>query len=283
VENNIDEIDDLLNDLMQHQKARKAHKNKNKNDAPAEPVCGAESQEHMMFPEVVYDPDDAKNMPNDDEYEPGMHTKAYERDFDRQTPRNETPGITNGNNPNRIAFDANFPIVTVIELTKNWFNKKPVAVIKWNDMEFRRKMTDFKWLWRMLMLNSSIDRVVPEYPTDIPESLWPEGYLRKRKRELNLFLMQCHSLPWIRRYRVYADIFLEVDKNEWKRKRNAFDQEMIDRIKHKQETYDPKIDNVVEDKDKDKAKEKEKRNILMSPNNSNFDDQNQNDGNDALR
>merc|ERR1712048_87150 len=117
-------------------------------------------------------------------------------------------------------------------------NKKPRAIIEWNGVEFGRKLSDFKWFWRMLSLNSSIDRVVPDYPSDIPESLWPDGYLRRRKRELNLFLMQCHSLPWIKKYKLYCRIFLEHDKKQWKAQRNAFDQMMMQRIKDKQPTYD---------------------------------------------
>merc|ERR1712083_1034246 len=129
-----------------------------------------------------------------------------------------------------LEFDADFPFVKRIEIDGNWFNKKPRAVIEWNGHEFKRKMADFKWLWRMLLLNSSIDRVVPDYPNDIPESMWPEGYLRRRKRELNLFLMQCHSLPWIHNYSVYGSVFLEIDKKEWKRKRNEFDERIMKRI-----------------------------------------------------
>ena len=120
----------------------------------------------------------------------------------------------------------------------NWFNKKPRAIIEWNGKEISRKMADFKWFAKMLALNSSMERVVPEYPSDIPESLWPDGYLKRRKRELNLFLMQCHSLPWINKYKLYYDIFLEPSKKKWKMKRNAFDQEMMTRIKCNELTYD---------------------------------------------
>jgi len=136
-----------------------------------------------------------------------------------------------------IEFDAHFPVVKRIEICGNWFNKKPRAIMEWNGCEFGRKMADFKWFWRMLSLNCSIERVVPDYPSDIPESLWPDGYLRRRKRELNLFLMQCHSLPWIRNYKLYCHIFLEQDKKQWKAKRNAFDAQMMQRIKQEKPTY----------------------------------------------
>jgi len=137
-----------------------------------------------------------------------------------------------------VEFNADFPIIKRIEIVGNWFNKKPRAIIEWNGVEFGRKMSDFKWFWRMLSLNSSIERVVPDYPSDIPESLWPDGYLRRRKRELNLFLMQCHSLPWIKKYKLYKHIFLEQNKKKWKAKRNEFDQQMMKRIKNNQATYE---------------------------------------------
>jgi len=151
---------------------------------------------------------------------------------------NGQQGTEESKSKSSVQFDADFPIVRRISIVGNWFNKKPRAMIEWNGREFGRKMSDFKWFWRMLSPNSSIERVVPDYPSDIPESLWPDGYLRRRKRELNLFLMQCHSLPWIRKYKLYKDVFLEPDKKRWKAKRNEFDQLMMKRIKNKQATYD---------------------------------------------
>ena len=203
----------------------------------------------------------------------------------------DTPG-------NGIEFDANFPIVKRIEIEGKFFNKKPRAIIEWNGDEFKRKMNDFKWLWRMLLLNSSIDRVVPDYPNDIPESLWPEGYLRRRKRELNLFLMQCHSLPWIKNYKVYHDIFLESTKSEWKRKRNEFDQIMIHKIKTQpnQSTYDRNTDfnknnNLNNDNNNNNKKNKNKKNkksVLVNtddPMNNiyDIDNENNNDENDTYQ
>merc|ERR1712242_350970 len=102
---------------------------------------------------------------------------------------------------------------TSIEIDGNWFNKKSRAVIEWKGQSITRKMADFKWLSKMLLLNSTEYRVCPEHPDEIPSALWRRGYLRKRKNELNLYVMQCHSLPWIRRYKPYCDIFLESDKN----------------------------------------------------------------------
>ena len=135
-------------------------------------------------------------------------------------------------------------MVTGIEIDGNWFNKKARAVIEWKGDRFKRKMADFKWLSKMILLNSTVDRVSPEYPDEIPSALWRRGYLRKRKNELNLYLMQCHSLPWIRRYKPYCDIFLESDKNTWKNKRDRFNRDMMQRIKQKKLTYRPEEDVV---------------------------------------
>eukprot|EP01084_Bolivina_argentea_P189420 325737_1 len=83
-----------------------------------------------------------------------------------------------------IEFNSNFPRIYRIEIDGNWFNKKLRAIIEYNGQDIKRKMADFKWLYQMLMLNSSIDRIVPDYPSDIAEILWPEGYLKRRKKEL---------------------------------------------------------------------------------------------------
>jgi len=143
-------------------------------------------------------------------------------------------------------FDGDFPVITRIEIDGNWFNKKARAVIEWKGRTFKRKMADFKWFSRMLLLNSTVDRVAPEYPHEIPSALWRRGYLKKRTNELNLYLMQCHSLPWIRRYKVYRDIFLETDKETWKRKRDRFNRNMMHRIKTNQVTYRPDLDVVTD-------------------------------------
>merc|ERR1719242_178220 len=142
------------------------------------------------------------------------------------------------------SLDGDIPVITRIEIDGNWFNKKARAVIEWKGEEFKRKMADFKWLSRMLLLNSTANRVAPEYPHEIPSALWRRGYLKKRKNELNLYLMQCHSLPWIRRYKPYCDIFLESDKKSWKKKRDQFSKTTMQRIKQKKLTYSPKDDVV---------------------------------------
>ena len=141
-------------------------------------------------------------------------------------------------------FDGDFPVVTGIEVDGNWLNKKVRAVIEWKGNKFKRKMADFKWLSKMIRLNSTVDGVSPEYPDEIPSAVWRDWRHGYRKKELNLYLMQCHSLPWIRRYKPYCDIFLESDKNTWKNKRDRFNRDMIQRIKQKKLTYRPKEDVV---------------------------------------
>eukprot|EP01083_Nonionella_stella_P116165 344999_1 len=216
VESNIDDIDDLLNSMQQQQMNNKATTTKGGGELEDEAVSGNVDEMDKLYPELIYFDDD---------------------DDDDNEHKDEFVAADTAGQQENIEFDANFPVVRRIEIGGNWFNKKARAVIEWNGSTFTRKMADFKWLWRMLLLNSSVDRVVPDYPNDIPESLWPQGYLRRRKRELNLFLMQCHSLPWIKNYNLYYDIFLEQEKHEWKRKRDEFDEEIMQKIKKKEATY----------------------------------------------
>ena len=199
----IHQIDDLLNG-MHRKRICSAQKQSDDGTSDKIPLCGPESDRDLLFPQFVYDKQDGKSTGNTENIQ-------------------LTPSPT-------WEFNANIPFVKRIEIDGNWFNRKPRAVIEWEGKEIKRKFADFKWLWKMLLLNSSSDRIVPDYPNDIPESMWPEGYLRRRKRELNLFLMQCHSLPWIHDYSVYESVFLEIDKKEWKKKRNEFDQRIIKRI-----------------------------------------------------
>ena len=60
--------------------------------------------------------------------------------------------------------------------------------------------------------------------------------------------MQCHSVPWIKKFNVYFDIFLEPNYKKWKNKRNNFDQDMLHRIKKKKDTYyQPNQDDIKQD------------------------------------
>merc|ERR1719433_1200838 len=135
----------------------------------------------MLFPQFVFDKDDGKR--SRDEAEPGTpHHAGNHNEYNERYPNhlNEESKTTPGQ---LLEFEKDFPFVDKIEIDGNWFNKKPRAIIIWRDRKLKRKMADFKWLWRMLLLNSSAERVVPDYPNDIPESMWPQGYLRRRKRE----------------------------------------------------------------------------------------------------
>jgi len=189
-------------------------------------VCGHPSQEKMLFPELTFNEVDAVSAGKMDSVEAAVTAVTA---VTMDGPRFD---------------DDDCPVVTRIEIDGNWFNKKTRAVIEWKGVSFKRKMADFKWLSKMLQLNSTDDRVAPEYPNEIPSTLWRTGYLKRRTKELNLYLMHCHSLPWIRRYKAYRDIFLESDKKAWKRKRDYFDRNMMRRIKEKQLTYRPDLDEI---------------------------------------
>merc|ERR1719499_1968174 len=151
-------------------------------------VCGPPSHQTMLFPELSFHQMDAVLNDSDDSKDGPANTS--------NTVDNE--GVLKSNTE---TFDGDFPVVTGIEIDGNWFNKKTRAVIEWKGDTFKRKMAVFKWLSKMILLNSTVDRISPEYPDEIPSPAWRRGYLRKRKNELNLYLIQCHSLPWIRRYK----------------------------------------------------------------------------------
>ncbi len=92
-------------------------------------------------------------------------------------------------------------------------------------------MKYFKWLHRMLLLFVDVDKSVPDYPIDLPESHWPQGYLRRRRKELNLFLMQCSSIEWIRDHELYA-IFLTAEAGKFEIRRKKFDKYAIENYRN---------------------------------------------------
>eukprot|EP01084_Bolivina_argentea_P305840 528376_1 len=118
------------------------------------------------------------------------------------------------------------PRVIRIDIDGGWFNKKTRAIIKYRGKAFGRKEADFKWLYKMLQCDfkwlgkdelDTNDVVLPDFNKELPHTMWHDDYLMKRKRELNLFLMQCHSLKNIRSGTQYH-IFLDHKKDQWKKK-----------------------------------------------------------------
>jgi hypothetical protein len=173
---------------------------------------------------------------------PGRH-----RNRNRNGGRGPHPGRHRDSRPTPtsafVKFEEHYPKVIKIHITGSWFNRVPKAEICFDDdpdFKIFRKMPDFRWLWRMLLLLTDADRPVPDYPSEIPESHWPEGYLRRRKRELNLFLMQCHSIEWIKESEPYKDCFL-ASGSDWKKNRNTFSKEMVARVKNKKQVYQPTL------------------------------------------
>eukprot|EP01084_Bolivina_argentea_P305839 528375_1 len=124
------------------------------------------------------------------------------------------------------SFEEECPRVLRIDIDGGWFNKKTRAIIKYRGKAFGRKEADFKWLYKMLQCDfkwlgkdelDTNDVVLPDFNKELPHTMWHDDYLMKRKRELNLFLMQCHSLKNIRSGTQYH-IFLDHKKDQWKKK-----------------------------------------------------------------
>ncbi|ETO06751.1 hypothetical protein RFI_30641 [Reticulomyxa filosa] len=134
-----------------------------------------------------------------------------------------------------IPFEATFPFVKRITIKGGFFNKesydnKKKCEIAYENVAFEREIKYFKWLWRMLLLFVGGKLCVPDFPNDLPESHWPEGYLKRRRKELNLFLMQCHCIQWIRDSEVYS-IFLTTDSKLFDLKRKNWDKYCIQQFK----------------------------------------------------
>jgi len=121
-----------------------------------------------------------------------------------------------------LQFDIECPRIKTIEIKGHWYNKYPVCTIEYDTKTFERKLKYFRWLWVTLRAHAWYDKLVPDFPYDIPESHWPEGYLRRRKKELNLFLQQCYNIEWIREHEAFKDIFLEDDNEKFNEKRKKY-------------------------------------------------------------
>eukprot|EP01084_Bolivina_argentea_P085066 153776_1 len=140
VESNIDDIDDLLNSMQQQQMNNKATTTKGGGELEDEAVSGNVDEMDKLYPELIYFDDD---------------------DDDDNEHKDEFVAADTAGQQENIEFDANFPKVIKIEIDCKWFNKKPRDVIQRQDREFVRKMPDIKWLLIMLILNSTIQILVP--------------------------------------------------------------------------------------------------------------------------
>eukprot|EP01083_Nonionella_stella_P059008 154460_1 len=124
------------------------------------------------------------------------------------------------------------PQVIRVDIDGKWYNKKTRLIIEYRGNVFGRKETDFKWLHKMIEVNDN-SGVIPCLCHVLPTSLWSSHYLVKRKKELNVFLMECHALKNIKNSEAYH-IFLEQHKVSWKQRRNQFDKMLLEKIKRDQ-------------------------------------------------
>jgi hypothetical protein len=126
----------------------------------------------------------------------------------------------------KFKFERDFPMIKRIKIEGPWINRYPVAEMEHRGEKFRRKLKFFKWLHRMLVLSVDFGDHVPDLGPDLPESHWPETYLKRRKKELNLFLMQCDSIPWIRKHEAYQ-LFINPEVESMKKATHALDKRLV--------------------------------------------------------
>ena len=106
------------------------------------------------------------------------------------------------------------PIVQRIEIDKNWFNKIPRAVIDYHGRKYKRKRSDFEWLWRALFFNNESGQTVPTLDHN-------EHIQTIQITELNTFLKQCYMTKRIRESNVFSIFFAKTYK-EWKAGKKRF-------------------------------------------------------------
>ncbi len=70
------------------------------------------------------------------------------------------------------------------------------------------------------------DMPMPMLPTFLPESHWPQGYLVRIRRELNVFLKLCHKNQKIEGSELYS-IFMEPEPSIFKQRRKQFDKKAV--------------------------------------------------------
>jgi len=108
---------------------------------------------------------------------------------------------------------AHYPRVQRIEESNKWFRHKiSHAVITFNGQTYKRKFSDFEWLYKMLLLGNEMGGSMPR-----PIHHWNDIH------ELNKFLEHCHTSSWIRTFEAYHSIFFAESHKRWKVLRKRFD------------------------------------------------------------
>jgi len=113
-------------------------------------------------------------------------------------------------------------VIKQAEIAGNYFSKHINFVLQVSSgEELRRRYTDFIWV-RNWLTNDLPGAYVPAIPPKLPIALWPQGYLAKRKRELQWFLKRCAGIPYITGNKAYQ-LFLEPNSEVFQKTAKKFD------------------------------------------------------------
>jgi len=113
-------------------------------------------------------------------------------------------------------------VIKQAEIAGNYFSKHINFVLQiTSGEELRRRYTDFIWV-RDWLVNDLPGAYVPAIPPKLPIALWPQGYLAKRKRELQWFLKRCSGIPYVADNKAYQ-LFLEPNSEVFQKTAKKFD------------------------------------------------------------
>jgi len=117
-----------------------------------------------------------------------------------------------------------FPIIKNVDLAGNWVTKHIVFVILLpNSQVIKRRFNDFIWL-RNVLRKVYVGAFIPPLPERVPTALWPKGYLKTRKMELELFVKRGYVTPFIAADEVWQ-IFFTKNGGSFDKVRKRWDKE----------------------------------------------------------
>eukprot|EP01084_Bolivina_argentea_P085135 153874_1 len=117
------------------------------------------------------------------------------------------------------------PYVESIQTDGHCSNKAAKAVIVYKGKKYKRNMKAFEWLSRVLLVRSG-GPDTPKLSKSVSTNEWDAVGLKKKRRELNRYLKQCHGTKWIRQFDGYYKIFFAKSYKEWKILRTKFDRKI---------------------------------------------------------
>eukprot|EP01084_Bolivina_argentea_P106099 189979_1 len=107
--------------------------------------------------------------------------------------------MTSKKDVNQKGSNLKYATITRAELAGGYFGKHVVFVIKTpSGCEIKRRYTDFEWL-RHSLCQMYPGAFIPPIPPKLAVSMWPQGYLLMRKRELQQFLQRLEVIPYLRK------------------------------------------------------------------------------------